>query len=382
MHVPIPYDILRLIWWALLGVLLIGFAIMDGFDLGVGMLLPFVGRSDTERRIAINTIGPVWEGNQVWLVLGGGAAFAAWPFVYAVSFSGLYIAMFIVLCSLILRPVGFTFRSKIDDPRWREVCDWALFLAGFVPALVFGVAMGNLLVGLPFRLDDSLRMTWQGGFFDLLTPFPLLCGLTSVAMLTMHGGTYLALKTEAPVTGRATRYAGWAALALLVLFTICGVWLALATAGQAITAGATHNGVSNPLAKEVSLQPGAWFANYQIHRWLMLAPLLGYAGALLVLLALRLGRPGFGFIVSSLSVAGVVTTVGVSLFPFLMPSSLEPRSGLTVWDASSSPLTLFIMLIATLIFIPLILAYTAWVFRVLKGKVTAAHVEGNREATY
>jgi len=382
MHVPIPYDILRLIWWALLGVLLIGFAIMDGFDLGVGMLLPFVGRSDTERRIAINTIGPVWEGNQVWLVLGGGAAFAAWPFVYAVSFSGLYIAMFIVLCSLILRPVGFTFRSKIDDPRWREVCDWALFLAGFVPALVFGVAMGNLLVGLPFRLDDSLRMTWQGGFFDLLTPFPLLCGLTSVAMLTMHGGTYLALKTEAPVAGRATRYAGWAALALLVLFTICGVWLALATAGQAITAGATHNGVSNPLAKEVSLQPGAWFANYQIHRWLMLAPLLGYAGALLVLLALRLGRPGFGFIVSSLSVAGVVTTVGVSLFPFLMPSSLEPRSGLTVWDASSSPLTLFIMLIATLIFIPLILAYTAWVFRVLKGKVTAAHVEGNREATY
>jgi len=225
-------------------------------------------------------------------------------------------------------------------------------------------------------------MTWQGGFFDLLTPFPLLCGLTSVAMLTMHGGTYLALKTEAPVTGRATRYAGWAALALLVLFTICGIWLALATAGQAITAGATHNGVSNPLAKEVSLQPGAWFANYQIHRWLMLAPLLGYAGALLVLLALRLGRPGFGFIVSSLSVAGVVTTVGVSLFPFLMPSSLEPRSGLTVWDASSSPLTLFIMLIATLIFIPLILAYTAWVFRVLKGKVTAAHVEGNREATY
>ena len=194
----LDYETLRLIWWVLLGVLLIGFAIMDGFDLGVAALLPFVGRSDTERRVLINTIGPVWEGNQVWFILGGGAIFAAWPPLYAVSFSGFYLAMFLVLAALILRPVGFKFRGKLADPRWRAVWDTALFIGGVVPALVFGVAVGNVLQGVPFFFDDSLRATYTGGLLGLFNPFALLCGVVSLAMLVMQGGAFLALKTEAP----------------------------------------------------------------------------------------------------------------------------------------------------------------------------------------
>src|ERR1700712_4078601 len=173
------YELLRLIWWALLGLLLIGFAVMDGFDLGSAILLPYVARSDIERRVVINSIGPVWEGNQVWFILGGGAIFAAWPALYAASFSGFYLAMFLVLATLILRPVGFKFRSKVDDPRWRAFWDWALFAGGIVPALVFGVAFGNLFEGVPFSFDGDMRLHNDITLFSLLNPFGLLVGLTS-----------------------------------------------------------------------------------------------------------------------------------------------------------------------------------------------------------
>ena len=204
--IPLDYATLRLIWWLLLGILLIGFAVMDGFDLGVATLLPAVARTDEERRIVLNVIGPVWEGNQVWLILGGGAIFAAFPPLYAVSFSGFYIAMFLILVALILRPVGFKFRSKVPDPRWRAVWDWALFASGLVPSLVFGVAMGNVLLGVPFHFDDTLRVYYEGGLFGLLTPFALLCGLVSVAMLLMHGAGMLAMKTSGAVAARARRF--------------------------------------------------------------------------------------------------------------------------------------------------------------------------------
>ena len=167
------YEILRLIWWALLGILLIGVAVMDGFDLGTAILLPFVGKTDVERRVVINTVGPVWEGNQVWLILGGGAIFAAWPPLYAVAFSGFYLAMFLVLCALILRPAGFKYRSKLTDPTWREVWDWALFVGGLVPALIFGVAFGNVLQGVPFRFDETMRMTYEGNLS--VCSIPLRC---------------------------------------------------------------------------------------------------------------------------------------------------------------------------------------------------------------
>ena len=196
LHELISYDVLRVIWWLLLGILLVGFAVTDGFDLGAAALLRATGKTDVERRVVINTIGPVWEGNQVWLILGGGAIFAAWPMLYAISFSGFYLAMFAVLVCLIVRPVAFKFRSKRDSATWRNTWDWLLTLSGWGAALVFGVAVGNVLLGVPFRLTDDLRMFWEGGFFDLFTPFALLCGLVSLCMLLMHGAVWLVFKTE------------------------------------------------------------------------------------------------------------------------------------------------------------------------------------------
>jgi cytochrome d ubiquinol oxidase subunit II len=376
------YGMLRVIWWVLLGALLIGFAVMDGFDLGVGALLPFVARTDSDRRIAINTVGPVWEGNQVWLILGGGAIFAAWPPLYAVAFSGFYLAMFLVLCALIVRPVGFKFRSKVNDPRWRALWDGALFVGGFVPALIFGVAVGNMLEGVPFRFDDTLRLTYDGTLFGLLNPFALLCGLVSVAMLMLHGAAYLSLKAGAPVAGRATAIAKWLAVTLVVLFSVGGIWVAYGLDGYAVTHSLGVNGPSNPTLKQVAVETGGWLANYGRYPWLFAAPALVYIGAPLAIWLLSQRRPGLAFIASGLAVAGVVATAGVSTFPFLLPSSLDPNMSLTVFDASSSRLTLMIMLGVTLVFLPVVLAYTAWVYRVLRGRVTAEWVAEHSKSIY
>jgi cytochrome d ubiquinol oxidase subunit II len=370
LHQLIDYDTLRVIWWLLLGVILIGFAVTDGFDLGVGMLLPFAGRSDVERRVVINTIGPVWEGNQVWLILGGGAIFAAWPPLYAVSFSGFYLAMFAILVALILRPVGFKYRSKSESPAWRAGWDWALFVGGFVPSLVLGVAVGNVLQGVPFRLDGDLRIFYDGGFFGLLNPFALLCGLLSVSMMVMHGGGWLMLKTSGAVSGRARRYGSVAALVTIALFALGGLWLWLGVGGYKITSPIATGGASNPLLKTVVLDARAWFANYGVRPWLLIAPALGFLGATAAFVGQRSARSEVLTLLSSkLSIFGIISTVGVSMFPFILPSSVDPKASLTVWDASSSHLTLFIMLGATVIFLPIIMAYTAWVYHVLWGKV-------------
>jgi cytochrome bd ubiquinol oxidase subunit II len=383
MTIPLDYEMLRLIWWLFLGVLLIGFAVMDGFDLGVAMLLPFVARNDTERRVTINSIGPFWDGNQVWLVLGGGAVFAAWPPVYAASFSGFYLAMFLVLATLILRPVGFDFRNKFVDPGWRAFWDYALFAGGLVPSVVFGVAFGNLLQGVPFSIDSDLRILYTGsGLFELLNPFGLLCGLVSAAMLASHGAIYLTLKTDGAVQARAHGAALILALATIVLFAVAGLWVAWGIDGYVITSPIAADGPSNPLMKTVTRQPGQWFANYRAHSWMIAAPVLGLLGPFVALLLTLARRPGLGFIASALGIFGIIATVGVSMFPFLMPSNIAPAASLTVWDASSSRLTLFVMLLATLIFLPIVLIYTAIVFRALRGVVTASHVEKNSANLY
>lgn len=376
------YEILRLLWWAVLGVLLIGIAVMDGFDMGSAILLPFVGRNDIERRIVINTVGPVWEGNQVWLILGAGAIFAAWPPIYAVAFSGFYLAMLLLLLALILRPVGFKYRSKIGDARWRELWDWALFIGGLVPALVFGVAFGNVLQGIPFRFDDTLRMTYEGNLFGLFNPFALLCGLVSLAMLTMHGATWLTVKTEGAVRERAQRYGLIAALATALLFAVGGLW-ATGLDGYVLQSFAGADAPSNPLGKEVTRQAGALMTNYGVAPITMLAPILGIACALLtaLLLATRRARV-VSFLAGAVAIAAIVATAGISLFPFMLPSSIDPNSSLTVWDASSSMMTLLIMTGATVIFLPIVLAYTAWVYRVLRGPVTEAQIENEPHISY
>jgi cytochrome d ubiquinol oxidase subunit II len=375
MEIPLSYEMLRVIWWGLLGVLLIGFAATDGFDLGVAGLLPFVAKTDTERRIAINTVGPTWEGNQVWLILGGGAIFAAWPMVYAVSFSAFYLAMFVVLAALILRPVGFKYRSKRQDPRWRSFWDYALFIGGFVPALIFGVAVGNVLVGAPFRIDETMRIFWEGSFFGLLNPFALLCGLLSVSMLFLHGSAWLSMKAEhGPVRDRARALAPRFALASMVLFALGGLWVAFADFGY-IASAVDTNGPSNPLLTETVREGGAWLNNYVAYPWMIAAPALGFGGAALALFGLRANSETLTFLGSKLSVVGIISTVGVSMFPFILPSSIDPASSLTVWNSSSSHTTLFIMLVVTVIFLPIVLAYTAWAFKVMWGRVTTEQVQ-------
>jgi cytochrome bd ubiquinol oxidase subunit II len=378
----IDYGTLKLIWWVLLGVLLIAFAATDGFDMGVTALLPFVARTDTERRVAINTVEATWEGNQVWFVLGGGSIFAAWPPLYAVSFSGFYLAMFLVLATLIFRPVAFKYRSKRPDPRWRESWDWALFAAGFVPPLIFGVAVGNVLQGVAFRFTDDMRIVYQGGFLALLNPFALSCGLLSLAMLVMHGGAWLGLKASGSVAERGRRYGSYAALAVVLLFALNGLVLALAIRGYRITSTIDPNMPSNPLNKTVVRETGAWLANYASHPWMVVAPLLGFTGAIGTYVGLRQGREIATFLASKLAVLGIIATVGLSMFPFILPSSTDPASSLTVWDSASSHATLFNMLVVTAIFLPIIIAYTAWVYSVLWGKVDEASIRQHDETLY
>lgn len=375
------YETLRFIWWALLGALLIGFVVMDGFDLGLGAIFRFVGRTDEERRALLESVEPVWEGNQVWFILGGGAAFAAWPLLYAASFSGFYPAMFLVLAALILRPVGFVFRNKLADPRWRSAWDWALVLSGGLPALLLGVAFGNLFLGVPFHFDALARPVFTGGLIDLLRPFALLVGLVSLSMLILHGATYAALKVEAPMGTRAASVGSAAAIVVLVIFSIAGLWIARGIDGLQISGALDPNGPSNPLRKTVEIVGGGWLANFHAHPAAWSAPILAYAATIATWFALRARRFGLAFITSSLVQAGIVLTGGIALFPFLLPSSTMPGASLTVWDASSSQLTLFIMLIAVIVFLPLVILYTSWVFRVLRGQVTLAHIR-RQDGTY
>ncbi|MFI4962436.1 MAG: cytochrome d ubiquinol oxidase subunit II [Legionellales bacterium] len=377
---PLDYETLRMIWWVLIGVLLIGFAVMDGFDLGLAIWLPWLGKSDIQRRVLINSIGPTWEGNQVWFILGGGAIFAAWPMLYALSFSGFYLAMLLVLLALILRPVGFKYRSKINNTTWKTCWDWALFTGGFIPSLIFGVAVGNVLRGVPFYLDDSLRPFYTGTFLELLNPFALCCGLLSVLMLAMHGAFFIQVKTEGILQQRARVAARVCALLLVILFVMCGFWVYFSLDGYVLTTHVPHDGPSNPLYKGAMSQTGAWFNNYRSYPLLLLVPGISIASALLAFLLAKMER--IAFCLSALCVQTLIATVGVSMFPFILPSSTNPNNSLIVWDSSSSQLTLFIMLIVTVIFLPIVLTYTAWVYKVLGGKVTDKTVLSNPNSSY
>jgi cytochrome d ubiquinol oxidase subunit II len=366
------YATLRVIWWALLGTLLIGFAILDGFDFGVAGLLKVLGRDNEERRVLLEGIEPTWEGNQVWFIVAGGATFAAWPMVYAVSFSGMYFAIALVLLALILRPVGFNFRDKVHDPRWASLWDWVLTGSGLTVMLVSGVAFGNLFLGLPFRFDDDLRMSWHGGFFDLLHPFALLSGLVSLSMLLAHGACWAALKADHLIAARAVTIARWMTLLFAALYVAAGVWLAYGIPGYAISGPMSTEGVSNPLYKQVAVG-SSWFASYMQYPWFWIAPLLALASAVGVQ-ALIGRRSVAGFIASSLMVGSTIASAGFALFPFLLPSHLDPHSSLTVWDASSSRGTLQLMLVVTAVLLPVIILYTGWVYRVMRGRVTLEQV--------
>jgi len=368
------YETLRVVWWLLLGALLIGFAVMDGFDLGVAALLRVLGHDNDERRALLETIEPVWEGNQVWLVLGAGAIFAAWPMLYAAAFSGFYFAMFLILLSLIVRPVGFNIRTKLIDPRWRDLWDWILPASGLIPALICGVAFGNLFLGVPLRYDETLRLTYEGGFFDLLRPFPLLAGLVSVAMIVMHGAAWAAVKADGVIAARAERVLRIAAPVFVLLYVVAGVALWLGIGSYAITGVADAGGPSNPLHKTVTTA-GSWLVDGPLAPWSSVAAAVAILGALAAPLLTGRRHHASAFVASAIAIAGTITSAGFALFPFLLPSSIDPKSSLTVWDASSSRSTLGLMLLVTVVLLPIVIAYTTWVYRVLRGRVSLEHVK-------
>ena len=376
------YESLKLIWWVLIGVLLIGFAVTDGFDMGVIALLKIVGQTDNERRIMLNAVGPHWDGNQVWFITAGGAIFAAWPIVYAVAFSGLYWALLLVLFALFFRPVGFEYRSKIESSQWRNNWDWLLTIGGAVPALVFGVAFGNLFLGLPFGLDSLMRSHYDGSFWQLLSPFALLCGVVSLAMLMMQGAVFLQLKTDGDLLVRARRATQVTALLTLLGFLVAGAWLATGIDGYAITSTLDGGAVMTPLDKAVTTGPGLWLANYEHYPITVLAPVLASLALLMTMLLTKLQRAGLAFVTSSIALTGIICTAGFSLFPFIMPSSIDPVFSLTVWDVVSSEKTLGIMFVVALIFVPIVLAYTIWSYYKMWGVIRHEDIEANQVGMY
>ena len=378
----LDYATLKFIWWALIGVLWLGFALTVGFDLGVAMILRYVGKTDDERRVAINAVAPHWDGNQVWLILAAGAIFAVWPNVYATAFSGMYLAMMILLFALILRPPAFDYRSKLPNKKWRNTWDWVLVVSGTVPSLIFGVAVGNLLLGLPFQFDEYLRSTWQGGFLDLLHPFALLAGLLSIAMFLMHGSTYLMMRSNLAVYTRAKKIASFASIVVIALFAIGGIWIAFGIDGMRVTGGLEPGGVANPTLKTVELVTGAWLDNYTKYPLMMIAPIMGLLGALGVALLARAGRTTLAFLNSCISVAGIILTAGFSMFPFIMPSSLNPNHSFTVWDSTGSELAISISFWAAIIFVPIILAYTSWCYTKMWGPQTVKNIQKNDHSLY
>ncbi|GLT17712.1 cytochrome d ubiquinol oxidase subunit II [Vibrio zhanjiangensis] len=375
------YEILRLIWWVLIGVLLVGFAVTDGFDMGVGALVPVIGKNDSERRVMINSIAPHWEGNQVWLVTAGGALFAAWPLVYATSFSGFYLAMILTLAALWLRPLGLAYRSKIEDEKWRATWDVCISVSGFVPPIIFGVAFGNLLQGVPFKLNEFLMPTYQGSFFQLLNPFALLCGLVSLFMIIMQGATWLQLKTTKDVHARSRSVAQITGLLTIAAFVAAGFWVQNID-GYVITSALDHNAASNPLAKEVVSRTGAWMNNFKQYPLMWTAPALGVVMSLVTVIASRLDRGGIAFFASSVGNAGIIFTAGLAMFPFIMPSKLMPSHSLTMWDATSSELTLNLMTGVAFIMVPVILGYTSWTYYKMFGRLDNKFIEDNKDSLY
>jgi cytochrome d ubiquinol oxidase subunit II len=318
----------------------------------------------------INTVGPHWDGNQVWLITAGGAIFAAWPAVYAAAFSGFYFAMLLVLFALFFRPVGFDYRSKLGDERWRKAWDWGLFAGGAVPSLVFGVAFGNLILGVPFHLDELLRPFYTGSFWALLNPFALIAGVLSFSLLTMHGGMWIQMRTTGAIAERIKIWITYTGVIAILAFAVAGVWLVMGVDGYKIITQPALDALPNPLAKTVEITQGAWLSNYQSYPLTMVFPGLGFIGMLGTILMSRANRPGWGFFSSSFGITGVIMTAGISLFPFVMPSSTHPNHSFTIWDASSSHLTLTVMFYATVIFLPVVLSYTVWNYYKMWGRLS------------
>ena len=362
----LDYDTLKVIWWVLIGVLLIGFALTSGTDMAVYVLSLRAGRSLKERGAILSTIAPHWDGNQVWLITAGGVIVAAWPEIYTAAFSGLYWAMLLLLFTIWMRPLAFDYRSHIQSERWQKGWDVALFIGSLVPMLICGVAFGNLLEGLPFWQDADLRWHYEGSFLTallpLLNPFALLCGLVSVLMLLTQGSLWIAMRTGEPIASRGLKWSPRLAVAALVLFGICGIW-AWSFDALGLVSRAPEDSFNLITAKQVESVSHGLFANYISHPATMAVPALAVLAILAGAFHALRGRAARAFVENAVGIACIIATPAVALFPFLMPSSRDPASSLTVWDATSSQLTLTIMMFAVVIFVPLALGYTIFAYR-------------------
>lgn len=319
---------LQLVWFLLIGVLLVGYAILDGFDLGVGMLHLFIARDDRERRVLLNSIGPVWDGNEVWLLTAGGAIFAAFPRVYATVFSGFYLALMLLLVALILRAVSLEFRSKVEAPAWRAAWDSAFAFGSVLPALLFGVAIGNILRGVPISGDGE----FAGTFLALLNPFAIVVGLLAVAMFLMQGASWLAFKTEGDLRGRAVRMARIAWIAFIALWVLATVYARIEA-------------------------PRLWTNYASAVTWVAPIAFIAFVAAYPFVSGKR------AFTVSSLAIAALIAIMGQSLYPYMVPSRGDLANSLTIRNASSTPLTLQVMLVIALIGMPFVIGYTIWIYR-------------------
>jgi cytochrome d ubiquinol oxidase subunit II len=290
--------------------------------------------------------------------------------------------MLLALFALFFRPVGFDYRSKIENKLWRSAWDWGLFIGGAVPALVFGIAFGNLLQGVPFHLDELLRPYYTGSFFGLLNPFALLVGVVSLAMLTMHGAIWLQLRTGEPVATRAKAVVKGLGLTTIATFALAGIWLVIAGYGYTVVEMPGADAIPNPLTKEVIADRWGWLNSYRDWPLTLIFPILGFAGLGGAISMSMQDRPGLGLILSGLGITGIIMTAGTAMFPFIMPSSTNPNSSLIAWDATSSHLTLTVMFWAAVIFIPIILAYTTWTYAKMWRRVTTEEIDAQKTLAY
>lgn len=377
------YEFLRFIWWLLIGVLLLGFCITDGFDMGVLLAMPFMGKTNTEKRVLLNAIGPVWEGNQTWLVTAAGAMFAAWPQIYATSFSGFYVIMILALAALFFRPVGFEYRGRVEQHHagWIKSWDLGLFIAALVPTFGFGLLFGNILEGLPFKFSNMMSVIYTGAFWQLFTPFALLTGLLSTCMLLTQGGAWLQLKTTGEILERARILTRVCAIFTMIIFAGLGLWLVFKD-GYIVKSVINPKGPSTQLGQYVIKSQGAWFRNYDNCIFLYLIPLLVFIGGILNVVMTSLRKYALVFFFSSLTLLGIIFSFGISMFPFIMPSSIDPSASLLMWNATSGQLVLSIMFWVAIVFVVIDLSYTLLAYIRTFGRISTQDIENPTRHLY
>ncbi len=365
----IDYELLKIIWWCIFGFLLIAYMVTGGMDIGVSFLLPFIGHTDQERRLVINAIGPTWEGNQVWLITLGAGLFAIWPVAYGTIFSSMYLAFVLVLIMLILRPPGIDYRSKINSHLWRSVWDVSLFSSGLILSLGFGAVIGNLFAGLPFHFDADMRLVYEGTFVSILTPNGLLFGVVTLFMFGLQGALFLQHKLEDAVAQRAKNIVKIFAIGFVCFAVAAGINVVLWVPGYEIVQIPALNTMFMVNKKIVKVVLSGWAQNYANFPWLWIFPISCLIITRLVVRLSQKDMPGRALLLNSLGMACAAITVGCAMFPFILPSISKPNHSLTIWDVCASQLTLQCALIVTILLVPVILLYTAWVYRVMRGKV-------------